>query len=48
MTVLRSMAFVIHANADHAHQTIPSISAARAKPPGLVSPMIRFAICVTA
>ena len=43
-----SMAFVIHAYADHAHQTIASTSAARANPSGLVSSRISAVTCVNA
>ena len=46
--VCRSMAFVIHANADHAHQTIPSTNAARRKPPGSCRRGSGSATCVTA
>ena len=43
-----SMAFVIQAYADHAHHTIASTSAARAKPCGLVSSRISDVTCVNA
>ncbi len=43
-----SIAFVIHAYADHAHQTIARMSAARANPAALVSSRISDVTCVNA
>ena len=43
-----SMAFVIHAYADHAHHTIASTSAARRNPSTLVSSRISAVTCVNA
>ncbi len=43
-----SIAFVIHAYADQAHQTIASTSAARANPCGLVSSRMSDVTCVNA
>ena len=47
-TFSMSMAFVIHAYADHAHHTIASTSAARTNPSALVSSRMSAVTCVNA